>query len=80
MHPPYQVTDQSVIRGIIVSIHTKLSTGTTQVLHRLGVEDYEAPIKYYLDPPKYYRVNTYLQSYPQMAVTKLCISTELSTE
>jgi hypothetical protein len=72
--PPYQVTDQSVIK--VVSIHTnKLSTGTTQVLHRLYMRDYVAPIKYYFSDTIVLRVNTYLQSYPHMAVDNLLVTT-----
>ena len=46
----------------------------SQVIHRLDVRNDEAPIKYYLDTPKSYRVNTYLSSYSQEAVNNLCIS------
>ena len=85
--PPYQVTlmthwSVTIVYTILVdklTILTKL-TSYSQVIHRCSMRGDVAPIKYYFSDTIVLRVNTYLRSYPHMAVTKLCISTELSTD
>jgi len=62
-----------------LTILTKL-TSYSQVIHRCSMRGDEAPIKYYSSDTIVLSINTYLRSYPQEAVTKLCISTELSTD